>query len=232
MNVSRHFAFVSSDQLAGTGVDLCEVSAEGGKEVSVSHTDEGIVVSGDADTVKITDAKGEKTYSLPADGFMVMIGNDGTIIYDGLKDLSLYSAVSTADDHEIIVKDIEGRTLVKDKDYSVRLDRSSKIGKVTAMITGKGDYSGTKQYAYIEGVRRIYGAGRYETSLKIAEALHTVWKTVSFKWKERCSCLPVFLADRLHHLSAVNEYIFGNLSKSRESSIENWEKKNYNSTGR
>ncbi len=65
----------------------------------------------------------------------------------------------------------ENKTLVKNVDYTVSYKNNTQIGTATAVITGKGDYSGTVQKNFTITVRKnqVYVVGNYKYKITNAK---------------------------------------------------------------
>ena len=69
---------------------------------------------------------------------------------------------------------LDGKTLVKDKDYTVSYKNNKNCGKATVIVTGKGNYTGKKTGNFI--IKPAKAAAKKLTSPKT--------KTVKFTWKK------------------------------------------------
>ena len=138
---------------AGTGVDSCEVSGDSNGGVTVSQADEGIVVSGEGiSTVTIKKEDKTDTVTVPKDTEILLIEEDGTAVYEGLKDLSLHSTITLSGEvfaytgkeitPDITVKDIEGKTLERGTDYQLLFENNTIPGEGKVTIEGLGSYTG------------------------------------------------------------------------------------------
>ena len=85
-----------------------------------------------------------------------------------------YTYTGKAFKPEVTVKDYKGKVLVKGKDYTVKYTNNKAIGKGKAIITFKGNYSGTKTLTFSISPAKV-------SSLKLTaknDAMALSWKTV------------------------------------------------------
>ena len=72
------------------------------------------------------------------------------------------------------VIEFEGKTLIRDEDYTVSYANNKKVGKARVMITGTGLYTGT--------VTKTFRILPRKTALR---KLRTVWNDIRLSWKKR-----------------------------------------------